>query len=85
MGETNLITNNHVKDIREFIKYAFKNLKSDKIPCLCTRCMNEKYKSLEDFELHLIKWGICKDYKIWTYHVKKIYLRSRKNCRYMTA
>jgi len=71
IGETNRISNNHVNGAQKFVKYNFRNLKSDKIPCSCTYYMNEKYKSLEYIELHLIKWGIFQDYKIWTYHGEK--------------
>ena len=70
-GGTDRITNSYVKGVQKFIRHAFTNLKTEKISCPCTHYINGKYKSLEDVELHLLKWVICQDYNKCTYNGEK--------------
>ena len=42
MGEVNNKIGVYVRGVKEFVKYAKRNLKSDLIPCPCIRCRNVK-------------------------------------------
>ena len=69
MGEnSNRLGDVYVTGVREFVKYARRNLGDDLISCPCTHCRNGKNCHWEEVEVHLIKWGMQQDYLLWKYH-----------------
>jgi len=68
MGEVNNKIAVYVRGVKEFVKYAKRNLKSDLIPCPCIRCRNGKNVNGGEVELHLVKWGMQQDYVFWGFH-----------------
>jgi len=68
MGESNTLTDVYVKGVSEFMKYAKKNVQSERIACPCTQCRNGKRLELDDVELHLLRWGMWVNYKVWNFH-----------------
>ena len=68
MGEVNRVGDVYVKGVKDFVKYAKRNLKGEDISCPCVRCRNCKCLKWTDVELHLIKWGMQEDYVSWKFH-----------------
>ena len=68
MGEVNRVGDVHVKGVRDFVKYAKRNLEREEISCPCVRCRNGKCLRWTEVELHLVKWGMQQDYTFWKFH-----------------
>ena len=71
MGEVNKVGGVHIKGVKDFVKYAKRNLKREEISCPCARCRNGKCLKGTEVELHLLKWGMQQDYMFWKFHGEK--------------
>ena len=68
MGKLNRVGDVNLQGVREFIRFAKKNLSSDKFSCPCKRCKNGKCLDCKMVELHLVQWGFVDDYVFWKFH-----------------
>ena len=68
MGETITISDTYCAGVSEFLKYAQRNTDDEVLPFLCVKCKNGSNESPDLIKLHLIKWGIRKDYTLWDFH-----------------
>ena len=60
----------YIEGVNEFIEFAFRNSKTNKILCPCTHCANYHKGSRTSVREHLIdpRRGLVRGYKKWVFH-----------------
>lgn len=63
----------YVNGIRTFIQVAKNHVNKDgKSRCPCRDCQNAFWKSINDIEIHLYRFGIATTYQRWIFHGEKV-------------
>lgn len=71
--EVNRQSTKYMNGMQQFLDLAFaKASRGGEILCPCMRCNNGYYKSRDDVEYDLVKWGIVPSYINWGYHGEEL-------------
>lgn len=71
MGESSRVKDMYLKGVKEFIRFAKKNLGSNEFSCPCKRCRNGKCWTFKIVELNFVQWGFVDGYVFWKFHGEK--------------
>ncbi|KAH7845251.1 hypothetical protein Vadar_011026 [Vaccinium darrowii] len=69
MTSRNRMSSQYREGVDSFLEFATKNVGPElAICCPCVNCLNGKKHSCALVKIHLIRFGISKNYKTWNYH-----------------
>ncbi|CAL2228434.1 unnamed protein product [Prunus armeniaca] len=78
--DPNRCVDEYLDEIEDFIEFARRhNPGATKIRCLCRRCNNTLWETIENVGFHLIRNGIIETYSIWNLHGEQLDHASSSN------
>lgn len=73
MTSRNRLSSQYREGVDSFLEFATKNVGPElAIRCPCVNCLNGKKHSCALVKIHLIRFGISKNYKTWIYHGEQV-------------
>ncbi|CAO2834686.1 unnamed protein product [Amaranthus hypochondriacus] len=59
----------YVRGVNSFLEFAFTNKEVDtKLRCPCLKCNLQLFHDKDTMRIHLVAWGIVRDYHPWVHH-----------------